>query len=592
MGVFVIFAPTFFFEFIALDDSKHIWSNNYVMYLSWDHLKFFWEQPYYGLYIPIVYNLWTFVAALTQSLNFEHPISGISAHLFHTTNVVFHLANAFVVYQLAGWFVSQSLEDGQDGWEFPAFFAAAVFAFHPLQVEAVAWVSGLKDVLSSFFALVSFYFFLRSRGTENDSSKNKKRPKGRSSQMVIRPLLFSWPAKVKHPLIMSFVFFLLAVLCKPNTVVLPAAFLVVTLWQTQSLKQCLRLGPFFVAVLPIVYVTKNLQPNARLDFTLEFWQYPLIALHAVGFYIQKFFLPFSLAPDYGLSPSVALNHTLFWPLAFLGLAMLVLTLFLFVKKNSIWVPLSLIWIGLFPVLGFVPFEYQNMSTVADRYTYLLPMWGFSWALTLQVRRLSKDSGLWSAGVVAGALVILSFLQTQNWKTSERLFTQTLKVNPNSYVSLNNMGLVKLRTDQFADSEKYFLESLKIKPDYTAAQSNLGVVYFKQKKYDRVIEHYTAVLKDHPNLTAGASATFADMHYNLGAALLNMGNLQQSLIHLNKASEINVNHYSAQFNRGRVYAHMKDLENAKKAYLQAYRINPNSAEVVDELKKLQAQGVKF
>ena len=601
-AVVLVFGQTVFFNFIALDDSKHIWSNNYVNTLSLKHLKFFWDQPYYGLYIPIVYNVWTFIADLTQSVGLKHPVSGYSAHFFHLTNVSLHILNSALVFQLFRYLLAKRPQSENSNIQLLlAALATGLFAIHPLQVEPVAWASGLKDVLSTTLALISVVLFFRYYQSDTPQKKKSRKQKKADKDKEVStdseiPWLFQCATKVKKTklvLLASFAFFLLALFAKPSVVVLPAVlFVLVAVWMGDHR----RLRPlilFFAAVVPVVWMTKRLQPNARLEFELEIWQYPLIALNALGFYITKLFAPINLAPDYGLSPNVALESGSFYALAALGTVPLGLLIYSIIKKNVPLMTGSMLFLGgLFPVMGFVPFEYQNMSTVADRYLYFIPVLGVGLMLMAVARLLDEKNLKTIVGIALTAMVIVSFQQTRHWMDNARLFARVLQVNPNSYLSLNNLGLVHLRADEFPPAEKYFQRALEIKPDYTAAQSNLGVVYFKQKQYPKVIEHYTAILKDKPNLTAGASATYADMHYNLGAALLNSGQLEKSITHLEKAAEINVNHFAAQFHRGRVYAHVKNLEKAKEAFLQAYRINPKSPDVIEELKKLRAQGVAF
>lgn len=605
-AILVVFGQTVFFSFIALDDSKHIWSNNYVNTLSFKHLKFFWEQPYYGLYIPIIYNTWTFLAELTQAIGLKHPVSGYSAHFFHFTNVTLHLFNTFLVFQLFRYLLTKRPALGASNSQMLlATIAAGLFAIHPLQVEPVAWASGLKDVLSTSLALISMVLFFIYYQLGTPSIKKTRKQKTTSQKAQVKntpepeldiPRLFQVPkrfTRTKWVFFLSFVFFILALFAKPSVVVLPAVlFVLVAFWMNDQ-KRLRPLVLFFAAVVPVVWMTKSLQPNARLDFTLEIWQYPLIALHALGFYVSKILLPVDLAPDYGLSPDVALASSGFFGLVALGLVPVCLLIIAAIKNQTPLMTGFLIFlIGLLPVMGFVPFEYQNMSTVADRYLYFIPFFGLGLVVVTGLQKMDEKSLKTATGIIAVSLMIVSIVQTRHWMDNARLFARVLEVNPNSYLSLNNMGLVHLRAGDFPPAEAYFEKALKIKPDYTAAQSNLGVVYFKQKLYAKVIEHYTAILKDKPNLTAGASATFADMHYNLGAALLNSGQIEKSITHLEKAAEININHFAAQFHRGRVYAHIKNLEKAKEAFLQAYRINPKSSDVIEELKKLRAQGVSF
>jgi tetratricopeptide (TPR) repeat protein len=576
---FAVFGVTIAFPFIALDDAKHIWQNPYVMSFSLQNLKHFWSGPYYGLFVPFVYNAWSVLALITQGLGLKNEFTVIAAPLFHAANVALHLLNIYLAWILALQIFHRLYPAAGDENSKRAFVALIPFAIHPLQVETVVWASGLKDVLAAtptLLALIAATAFL----PQPTLGKRNKHP-GPSPTI---------PAFLKKRPALAFnIFAAIAMLCKPSSVVLPPALIVMAFVIDRSAwrRVARAAAPALALAIWVTLATKGSQPDARLEFELAVSQRPLVALGSLGFYILKFMAPWPLSPDYGLTPPKLLSSgaiALYWGAALAFLALTAHAVFRKWRKTTLaggWVVL-----GLLPVLGLVPFEFQNLSTVADRYVYLFPSLGMGLLFASLVDRLPlmKYRYVMPAGLVI-IWTALSFLQALNWQSNDHLFRHTANVNPASYLALNNLGLQDLRRKDFDSAEKHFKSALTAKPDYLAALANLGVAYFKRQDFAAAISHYTESLKKFPEAGAGSPATFADMHFNLGASYLNTGRNDQGLSHLQKAVLINPDHFLANFHLGRVLAARGDKEGAKRAFGQALRLQPNDPMVMAEVDKL-------
>lgn len=128
--------------------------------------------------------------------------------------------------------------------------------------------------------------------------------------------------------------------------------------------------PWFVLRAALTVLAKHLQPETRLVFVPLYWLRPLLAGDTLAFYLLKLLFPYPLMPDYGRPPQEAMT----WPL-FYGEWMVPVgaSIWLWRARRS-WplyrVGASVFVIRLLPVLGIIPFEYQNISKVADRYLYL------------------------------------------------------------------------------------------------------------------------------------------------------------------------------------------------------------------------------
>lgn len=570
------------YPFIALDDAKHIWQNPYVRTLNLENFLKFWREPYYGLYIPIIYNTWQTLALITQTLGLTHPITGLNALFFHWATLGFHLFNIYLCWHiLRGWIWSLQNQNHQRSpleWNFLATLATLPFALHPLQTESTVWASGLKDTMSSCFALLSI-LLLSSHLI--DSPKTKK-SKGTGDFSL-------WPQWASaRPLFIVFVAGVFALLSKPSTVVLPLIIIALVSYSPKPLKKFTTLILLLLAGAAwLILTTKGAQPDARLEFHLDLPHRLMVAPASLGFYIFKFLIPYPLAPDYGLTPTKLLELRYAPTLIFLGVIFIFTTLWAVLRKKvKIAIPLVFILLGFAPVLGLVPFEFQNMSTVADRYFYLFPALGSGLLLALAFARLSLTTIKRAIALLVVLWLPLTLVQASHWRSTDALFLHTAQVNSQSYLSFNNLGLQALRRGDFESAAHYLDLALKAKPEYLAAIANLGVVYFKEHDYQKTIEHYESYLKKLPPAGPGSPATFADMHFNLGAAYVNTRQMDRAIKNLELATQINPDHFLAHFHLGRALLVLGDRDGAKRELSQAYRLNPQDPGLQQELKKLE------
>ncbi|MGE0762282.1 MAG: tetratricopeptide repeat protein [Bdellovibrionales bacterium] len=574
----IAFASSIFFPFIALDDAKHIWQNPYVMNLSWANFKFFWFAPYYGLYAPVIYDTWMILAELSKGLGLTHELTGITATLFHILNVLLHLFNILLVWFLFSSWLSRATANPHN--PSAVFVATLAFAIHPLQAEAVVWASGLKDTWSASLILLAILSFTASLPRLSFSGKAKNHP------TMHMP---AWFYKNSIPKFLTFA--ALAMLTKPIAVVLPVGLMTMLLmFEPKCFKKSLPLlAPVLFFAFWVMWLTKSAQPNARLDFDLDLIKRPLVALASLGFYMGKIILPFPLAPDYGLSPPRLLNAPLvgfYYGMAALYVFFLIASFFrAWPEPRTCRAGLLLMGFGFGPVLGLIPFEFQNISTVADRYFYLFPALGLGFVLNSFLSSEINARSQLAIKIVSILWALLTIFQTSLWANNDRLFSHTTRVNPESYLSYNNLGLQALRRMDFAMAEENFRRALSAKPDYLAAVANLGVVYFKKQDFATTVQYYQNALAQLPSAQAGSPATFADMYYNMGAAQLNLQQTSQGVESLKRAALINPDHFMTRLHLGRAYALLGQQDLAKQEWAQALRLQPNNPQALMELKKL-------
>jgi protein O-mannosyl-transferase len=401
------FAPTGRFGFLDWDDVDLVAENPLLHQPDAAALKAFWTRPQIGLYTPMAYSLWWVIAKC-----------GLRSGCFHSLNIALHLLAALAVYALL-----LQLGNGT-GRHTAAALGAAVFALHPLQVEAVAWISGMNNLLAGLFGLASIALYLRSVSKKSSAS--------------------FWLATA---------LFGLALLSKPTAVVVPLVAMVLD-WgiKGRTVRQVAsNLWLWIVMAAVMGVVAHSVQP-ANLIPAIPVTSRLLVAVDSVGFYLTKIFVPMNLTVDYGRMPGhiAALGWT--W-LAMLALAIGAMAIFL----PQRWAAIVVLFVAAaLPTLGLMAFDFQRYSTVADRYVYLAMLAPaiFVWAL---VRNWPRTAAL--VGLAVILMAVGSEIQLQYWQNDVSLFQRNLVINPQSLAANQVLGFAAARAGDRQTAMQFDLAGL-------------------------------------------------------------------------------------------------------------------------------------
>jgi tetratricopeptide (TPR) repeat protein len=567
----VVFWQVSRFEFVAWDDGLHIYENPYLQSVTFDNILAFWRRPYAELYIPLTYTLWALTATLARG-GLANPSGGapFDPQVFHLLNLLVHLLNVLVVWRIVRLLLSRTLRQEQPGAaapslthiEWAACGGALLFAVHPIQVEAVSWATGFKDILCGFLSSIAVWQYLVYAGRSAAARASGRAPRGQAQQS----LGHYWLATGA---------FVLALLAKPAAVVVPVVVWLLDTWgwpQTWRQRLPALLAWLGLAVLWGVF-TSQVQPPAPNFFITPLWARPLIAGDTVTFYLYKLVVPIWLGPDYGRTPEVMLSQGWVW---LTGLVPWGLAVWLWYKRTRLsWLvtTVAVLVAGFLPVLGLVPFAFQAYSTVADRYMYIAmlgPALALAWVLGQPHRR-------W---LVIGSVAVLSLLairsawQTHYWHDTVSLFEHALTVNPRSFVAYNTLGVVLAAQNRLGEATRSYSEALRLWPRYTQAHNNLGNALSRQGKLEEAIQHYTEALRLKPN--------FAEAHNNLGAALAEQGRIAEAVKHYTTALRLQPAYPRAHYNLGNALSRQGKLEEAMQHYTEALRQQPAFAEAHNNL----------
>jgi len=554
--VLAVYWPLHNYGFVPYDDDVNLYANSYLNPVSLENTKQFWLEQYRKLYIPLSYTLWAFLTWLAPTV----PEAGASAkfvpQVFHTANILLHLFNALLVKSLLVLILktvlkTRNMKPGEANpvkTEIAAWLGALFFALHPVQVESVAWATEMKTLLSVFFSLISIHqYFLYSISAKEIAPLGNR----------FKNLHYATATAA----------FILAMLAKPSAAAVPIiAFLLGWLVVNRSIRDAgLSVAGWVIVTLVIAGITKSFQPDTELLLVIPFWQRFLVAGYVFDFYLFKLVFPLHLGIDYGRVPAVILQKWWIYlaPLVPFALAAGIR----FLKGRRIWyVSFGIFTAGILPVMGFIPFTFQNISTVADRYLYMSmlgPALLFSWLFINVKRKTAVPLFIIILAVGAG----LTIKQSAVWENGGTLFTNALGINPRSHISENNFGRYLQEKGKIKEAKEHYLKAIALNPAMDNPYANMGSIYYEEGDFDNAEIFFRKALK--------RNSKSVDAYNNMGNTLTRKGNLEGAVYHFRKAIELEPGGAITYRNLGAVLQHQGKTDEAIANFRKALELDPAS-----------------
>ena len=536
------------YDFVNMDDGSYVYENRHVQSgLALENA--IWS------FTAIHASNWHPLTSLSHMLDCQ--LFGMNPGWHHLVNLLLHLLNTLLLF-----FVFRKMT----GHLWQSAFVAALFAIHPLHVESVAWISERKDVLSTFFWLLT---------------------------------MWSYAWYVEHQRIdrylLVFLFFILGLMSKPMLVSLPFVLILLDFWplnririeqadSSGSTKQwpilrriVLEKIPFLAIVLISSVITFLVQKHSgavnSLDMAPLFSRIANALVSYVG-YIGKMVWPSNMAVLYPFP-----NMIPWWKVAGAGFFLISISL-LAIRgmKQRPYLAVGWFWyIGtLVPVIGLVKVGNHSM---ADRYTYI-PFIGvfiiIAWGISEFVKRWRPVKTF--LPVMAAAILFIfmavTFYQVQYWENSVTLFEHTLEVTSNNSIAHNNLGNALEKQGRVEEAIKHYMEALRVKPYFAEAHNNLGTALHAQGRMDDAVKHYIEALRIKPD--------YEHAHYNLGITLQAQGRMDDAVKHYVEAVRIKPDYEHAHYNLGNTLQAQGRMDDAIKHYVEAVRIKPDFAEAHSNL----------
>jgi len=534
VSVLIVFWPTLGHEFINYDDFSYVVHNNHVKSgLTLPGIRWAFTSTYASNWHPVTW--------LSHMLDCQ--LFGLRPGGHHFTNLLFHAANTILLFLLLR---------TMTGALWRSAIVAALFAVHPLHVESVAWVAERKDLLSTFFMLITLSAY---------------------AGYVRQP---GWKRYV--PVIFLFAVGLMA---KPMLVTLPFVLVLLDYWPLDRLEMdgksrkqkltvlkrlLLEKAPLFLlsaasSVITIFAQTSAIWNLADIPIPTRLGN----AIISYAKYLGLTFWPTDLAIIYPYPDSLCFLEMI---LASAVLVVISTFVFLTAKKHR-YLPVGWLWFlgTLVPVIGIVQVGSQAM---ADRYTYIpligifiMLAWGGS-DLFERFKWSAKASEIITAGFIL-VLMTLSARQVVFWKDGITLFQHTIRVTSDNYVAHNNLGIALAHQGKRDEASIHFREALRISPIYTHARYNLALNCQNEGNIDEAIVHYRELIRLSPS---------ADGRNNLAVALMARGEYEEAAEQLLKAIQDDPGNARAYNNYGVILMQKGDTDAARLQFEKSLRLDPN------------------
>lgn len=582
----VIYAQTVHFAFIQnWDDGPYIHHNPLVV----DGVN---PDSVVKAFTHFHFSNWHPLTWLSHMLDVEWY--GLNPGGHHVTNAVLHGMNSVLVFLLLLWLT---------GAFFNCVIVACLFCVHPLHVESVAWVAERKDVLSTFFLLLT---------------------------------LLSYVWYVNKPHVMRYcavlVCFALAIMSKQMVVTLPMLMLLLDAWPLNrfakphwgllpgvGIKRSWRYlvvekVPLFLMAMAGSIVVVFAQSSGDAIQTVE--RFPLDvrvlnALNAYWLYLWKTIAPYNLSFLYPYTRITGLQ---------LGVSVLALTGITYVAlrfiKSKPWLLMGWLWyLGtLVPVIGLVQVGVQPM---ADRYTYVALIGVFimlAWGLGRD--RWSTITGS-SWALIIVLLTVVSFYQAKVWSGAEQLFghgarvsqnndrahallaleleaqgryaeaidaaAKAIAINPLRRIAYTSIGNSLRQLGRPGEAIAYYEKVLSIHPDYLDAQFQLASTYMALGQPQQAIKWFEVLV------TVPKAANAVGLRVNLGIALEQVGRKEAALAQYRAALALDPKTLPARYNLALLLEKTNQFEAAIAQYSTLLQHKPDHLQALNHLGALLLQG---
>lgn len=499
---------------------------------------------------------------------------GPSPVAFHATSAFFHFVAAALVYLLTRRALFSLV--GPHTRAFPTT-VALLFMVTPIQMGTVIYAYGLSDVLSTALLLAALFVFVEHRT-----------PGGKA-------------------LSLSLLFFTLALFSKQSALVFPAIlvawdFLIPGEGPRPWRERLLLYLPFLIAV--VLYLGwRHATFGALGDVEGRGNTHPALAYalsqpFVIGRYLFSSLLPVGLAIDHYVGPK---HITL--PLRALGfLGLFALAVF----SGVLWrrmTPLArytlfcivLYFCALAPTSSFVP----TVDLMVERRVYLANVGLFSivalafdfWGHWAFFQGPLRRSALGVACIHLTLLAGVSLVRNHRYSRNETLWLDVLSIYPNSERALNNLGNVYSGKKEYEKARRLFEQLLRLQPNDAYAHGNLGVLYEKEESpfhdVEKALRHFEAALSLNPDLF--------ETLYNWSRLQQKLGNARRDPAFLNRALDgylrvllKNPSHVLAHNNLGLLYLQQNRLEEARREFETALKLDPNCAPALANLEMMNGR----
>lgn len=534
ISITALFSPSLNYEFSRIDDNDYVEANGDIRRINLESIQKWFSREYVSLYVPLT----------MASFALDYQIWHFDSFGYRFTNLILHFLNAVLVYFLIYCLIGNSLI---------AVSTALIFAIHPVQIESVVWISERKNLLSTLFFLFAIFFHFFS----------------------------------KYRFVIGL--FILAVLSKPNTVVLPFILIAIDFLIKPALlsknQKIFYYGSFIAISILVALVTFILHGDTEIFFRGNSFLKNLYIMVTIFFrYVQLLVFPYHQQFFYMSEIYEAFTHphVIF---SFIGFSILLGLIFYWRKKYS-YVAFWLMWfvILLAPVSNiFTPIG----TLMNDRYLYL-PIIGFFTMFFLLVHKISKGclypvniqlskeliGSFFFTGVIVASFILTSINRISAWETTSKLFQEDLMKSEyfdNRYLS--GLAAEKLKKGDIESAVLITEAQFNMPVNEEALLRQAASLLYLQKPNEAFdyLDFYHKF--SHSKFTHGYFSL-------LGQYYEQQGNLTEAEENYKKSSQIHENVF-AYLQLSALYRKQGKLKESSEMVKLAQRIDPDAAHVLVE-----------
>jgi cytochrome c-type biogenesis protein CcmH/NrfG len=518
-AAFAVYLPVLGNGFVNFDDGICIYANPYLRAPDAGFIK--WAFTYMEMgWIPL-----TWVSFSIDYMFWELDPTG-----YHLTNMILHSLNTFLVTLLTGMLMFQATGSLKKQVFVGAALSGVLFGVHPLHVESVAWATERKDVLFAFFYFLSLIAYLLY------TSNNTRRK--------------TWYS-------LSLVLFILSSLSKPMAVSLPILLVILDFYPLERLRKngtllrtaLLEKLPFYLVSGLVCALTISSQKAGGFVVSTSYSSLETrlwLATRAVGFYLEKAFLPVDLSPIYPLPMKMNVYSAEYIGSLFVVLTVTLLCLLCYRRRPMLLALWAFFVVTLLPVIGVVQVGAQ---AAADRYMYV-SLLGPILLVSTPLAKLYDRGGLPSKLMLTVVLTVIVWLSTMTvaqtgvWKNTETLRDQIRRVSPDTYVHAP-LGQQKAKSRRLSELSVFELTN-------ALADKNLS------------------------------SSVRAEIYARRGKLLEKQGQSAMAMKSLDEAIDLDPGNYEYLYSRGLFKFRNKELTSAISDFSKAANLNQDDARVFNSL----------
>ena len=564
----LIYAPVNFYEFVNYDDVAFITANPMVLPgLSAEGLQ--WAFGTSGV------DYWRPLSWMSHMLDVE--LFALDAGAHHAVSLLLHATNALLLFLVLR---------RMSGHLWPSAFVAALFAWHPLHVESVAWIAERKDVLCAFFWFLTMW-------------------------------AYAWYAEApswrRYGLVVGC--FVLGLMSKPMIITLPFVLLLLDVWplrrwQPQFMRSTLgepadsglrarpaaSLGRLVLEKLPLLALALAISAATyaaadKIGSVSSLVEFPLAdriinALTAYATYLGKMVWPVDLAVIY---PVQQWGKSQLISMTFLLVALTALAVWQ--TRSKPYLLVGWLWFlgTLVPVIGLV---HAGAQSFADRYTYLpligifiMVAWGMSDLLSAWRQRTTflKVTALVA---LAGCLAVTG-RQLTYWENSYTLFRHALAITPNHPLPVSLLGSALVEQGRMQEALPLLQKSLRMAPESRDACLCLGWCHLQLGNHEQA-RYYTVmglrlckipVQAAHTVSlfiqAAGAKLDDPETRYDLAAVMAAAGRMTNALEQYGEVLRLKPDYTEVWIERGALLTSLGQVNLAVADYTAALRVAPTN-----------------